>query len=250
MLGGAIYIEERLVSRLQHLELLEKNRVPACSYQFDDIFRWLEPHRGKAVGQFFDKRFFVDEVLDDVESLRALGQSSVSAWWWDYLDPTSKKPLNDAATSAYFQEKYRRIVLGYREVCERSLAGHLQNLGMYRALPMRWEVVVSRSADSGVIHTATTWRPVQSWSEAGCDVVHAEKIDFDWLDDDELTLELTSLGRYAGRHLLISERSMAIQFEQSNGYKASAGESVVLAEISDWVTKDIESLFREFGRLS
>lgn len=250
--GGSIYVEERLLSRLQRLEL-EDHRIPLCSYRFDDLFRWLEPHRGEVVGSAFGKQFLIDEVLIDVDSLRARGQSFISAWWWDYLDPASMEPRDDAAVIAYFKEKYRRIVLGYREVCEASLAGHLQNLGMYRALPMRWSVAVERGAEGSPFRrpycTEATWRPVQSWDEIECDVELVEKIDFNW-SDDELIPELARLGRYAGRHLTTAEGNMAVQFEQSNAYKASAGESVVLAEISDWLTKDIESLFREFGRPS
>ena len=53
---------------------------------------------------------------------------------------------------------------------------------------------------------------------------------------------------YTGRHLLTSAGDFAVQFEQSKAYNAPAGESVVLAEISDWIRKDMESLFREFGQ--
>lgn len=244
--GGSIYVEERLLSRLQRLEL-ESRRIPLCGYRFDDIVRWLEPHSGKVVGRTFDKIFLIDEVLADVAFLKEAGQSSVSAWWWDYLDPELMVPRDDAAAIAYFKEKYRRIVSGYQEVCEASLAGHLQNLGMYRALPMRWSVVAARDAEGRSFRTEATWHPVQSWSEVGCDVEILEKIDFN-RPDDKLISELSKLGRYAGRNLLISEGNHAVQFEQSNAYKASAGESVVLAEISDWIQKDIKSLFREFGR--
>lgn len=248
LLGGAIYVEERLLSRLQRLES-EKGGIPLCGYRFDDIFRWLEPRRGEVVGWSFDRQFFIDEVLADVEFLRSAGQSSVSAWWWDYLDPVSRVPRDDAAVIAYFKEKYRRIVFGYREVCEASLAGHLQNLGMYRALPMRWSVAVLRGSEGRPFRTAATWRPVPSWSEVECDVQLVEKINVNW-SDDELVPELARLGRYAGRHLLTAEGNFAVQFQQSNAYKASAGESVVLTEISDWLAKDIGSLFREFGRSS
>jgi hypothetical protein len=244
--GGLIYVEERLLSRLHLLELAER-RSPICGYRFDDILRWLEPHRGEGVGSPFGRRFLIDEVLADVESLRSMGRSSVSSWWWDYLDPISKLPRDDAAVVAYFKEKYRRIVFGYREVCEASLAGHLQNLGMYRALPMRWNVVVERGADRRPFRTKATWRPVQSWSEVDCDVELVEEIDFNW-SDETLTSELVRLGRYAGRHLLISTANLAVPFGQSSAYKASVGESAVLTEISEWLAKDIESLFREFGR--
>lgn len=246
--GGAIYVEERLLSRLQRLELEERG-IPLCGYRFDDIFRWLEPHRGEVVGLPFGRQFLIEEVLADVESLMALGQSSASAWWWDYLDPVSMVPRDEAAVVAYFKEKYRRIVFGYREVCEASLAGHLQNLGMYRALPMRWCIVVARGADGRPFRTHATWRPVQSWGEVECDVELVEEIEFNW-SDDELIPELAGLGRYAGRHLLTGAGDFAVQFEQSKAYMASAGESVVLTEISDWLANDIESLFREFGRPS
>lgn len=243
--GGAIYVEERLLSRLQHLELEERG-IPLCGYRFDDIFRWLEPHRGEVVGSSFGRQFLIDEVLSDVQFLRALGQSSVSAWWWDYLDPVSMVPRDDAAVVEYFKEKYRRIVFGYREACEASLTGHLQNLGMYRALPMRWRVFVERGADGRSFRTDATWRPVQSWGEVECDVELVEGIEFNW-SDDELIPELIRLGRYAGRNLLTGAGDFAVQFVQSKAYKASAGESIVLTEISDWLEKDIESLFREFG---
>ena len=246
--GGSIYVEERLLSRLQRLEL-EEHRIPLCGYRFDDISRWLESHRGEVVRSSFGRQFFIDEVLADVEFLRAMGQSSVSAWWWDYLDPVSMMPRDDAAVVAYFKEKYRRIVFGYREVCEASLSGHLQNLGMYRALPMRWRVVVEQGADGRSFRTDATWRPVQSWGEVECDVELVEKIEFNW-SDDELIPELARLGRHAGRYLLTSSGDFAVQFEQSKAYKASAGESVVLTEISDWLANDFESLFREFGRPS
>lgn len=246
--GGAIYVEERLLSRLQRLEL-EERRIPLCGYRFDDICRWLEPHRGEVVGRPFDRQFLIDEVLIDVQFLRTMGQSSVSAWWWDYLDPVSMTPREDAAVVAYFKEKYRRIVFGYREVCEASLAGHLQNLGMYRALPMRWSVVVARGADGRSFLTEATWRPVQSWGEVECEVELVEEIEFK-RPDDELIPKLARLGRYAGRHLLTATNDFAARFEQSKAYKASAGESVVLADISDWLVKDIKSLFREFSRPS
>ena len=245
--GGAIYVEERLLSRLQCIELEERG-IPLCGYRFDDIFRWLEPHRGEVVGSPFGRQFLIDEVLADVQFLRSLGQSSVSAWWWDYLDPMSMVPRDEAAVVAYFKEKYRRIVFGYREACEASLAGHLQNLGMYRALPMRWRVVVAQGVDGRSFRTDATWRPVQNWGEVECDVELVDEIEFNWSSDDELIHELVGLGRYAGRHLLTGAGNFSVQFVQSNAHKASAGESVVLAEISNWLTKDIQSLFCEFGR--
>lgn len=248
--GGPIYVEERLLSRLQRIELVGYG-IPICSYRFDDISRWLEAHRGEVVRGSFNRGFSIDEVLTDVEFLKAMGQSSVSAWWWDYLDPETKEPRDDAAVMAYFKEKYRRIVLGYREVCETSLAAHLQNLGMYQALPMRWSVVVKRAA-AGLpfrqpFRTEATWIPVQRWDEIECDVEIVDVIDFNW-SDDELIPEVVRLGRYTGRHLLTSAGDFAVQFEQSKAYNAPAGESVVLAEISDWIRKDMESLFREFGQ--
>lgn len=248
--GGPIYVEERLLSRLQRIELVG-SRIPICGYRFDDICRWLEIHRGEVVRGSFNSDFSIDEVLTDVEFLKAMGQSSVSAWWWDYLDPETKEPRNDAAAIAYFKERYRRIVLGYREVCETSLAAHLQNLGMYQALPMRWRVVVKRATEGFPFRrpfcTEATWIPVQTWDEIECNVELLEEIDFNW-SDDELIPELVRLGRYTGRHLLTSAGDFAVQFEQSKAYKAPAGDSVVLAEISDWIKKDIESLFHEFGQ--
>lgn len=250
--GGPVYVEERLLSRLQRIEL-KGSRSPICGYRLDDIFRWLEPHRGEVVGQSFDKQFLIEEVLTDVQFLRAMGQSSVSAWWWDYLDPESMLPRDDAAVIAYFKEKYRRIVLGYREVCEASLAGHLQNLGMYQSSPMRWSVVVERGIEERPFKrpfcTEATWRPVQSWDEIECDVELVEKINSN-RPDDELVPELARLGRFTGRYLLTASRNFAVQFEQSKAYKAAPGESVVLVEISNWIAKDIESLFREYGRPS
>lgn len=248
--GGPIYVEERLLSRLQRIELVGYG-IPICGYRFDDISRWLEAHRGEVVRGSFNREFSIDEVLTDLEFLKAMGHSSVSAWWWDYLDPETKEPRDDAAVMAYFKEKYRRIVLGYREVCETSLAAHLQNLGMYQALPMRWSIVVKRAAEGLPFRqpfcTEATWIPVQRWDEIECDVELVDVIDFNW-SDDELIPELVRLGRYTGRHLLTTAGDFAVQFEQSKAYKAQAGESVVLAEISDWIRKDIENLFREFGR--
>lgn len=248
--GGPIYVEERLLSRLQRIELAGGG-IPICGYRLDDIFRWLEIHREKVVRGSFNSDFSIGEVLADVEFLKSMGHSSVSAWWWDYLDPETKEPRNDAAVISYFKEKYRRIVLGYREVCEKSLSAHLQNLGMYQALPMRWWVVVKRATEGVPFRqpfcTEATWTPVQTWDEIECHVEIVEEIDFN-RSDDELIPELVRLGRYAGRHLLTSAGDFAVQFEQSKGYKAPAGDSVVLAEISDWIKKDIESLFHEFGQ--
>lgn len=250
--GGSIYVEERLLSRLQRLES-ENRRIPICGYRFDDLLRWLEPYRGEVVGSAWREEFLIDEVLVDVEFLRARGRSFVSAWWWDYLDPESMEPRDDAAVVAYFKEKYRRIVLGYREVCEASLAGHLQNLGMYRALPMRWSVAVKRGAEGRPFRqpfrTEATWHPVQSWDEIECDVELVEEMDSNW-SDDKLISDLTRLGRDAGRHLITAARDFGVEFAKAKTNKVLSGESVVLAEISDWLAKDIESLFREFCRPS
>jgi len=248
--GGPIYVEERLLSRLQGIESVGHG-IPICSYRFDDIGRWLEAHRGEVVKGSFNREFSIDEVLTDVEFLRAMGKSSVSAWWWDYLNPETKEPRDDAAVIAYFKEKYRRIVLGYREVCEMSLAAHLQNLGMYQALPMRWSVVVKRATEGlpfrQPFRTEATWIPVLSWDQIECNVELVEAIDFNW-SDDELIPELVRLGRYTGRYLLTTAADFGVQFAQSNMHKAPVGDSVVLAEISDWIRNDIESLFHEFGR--
>lgn len=248
--GGSIYAEERLLSRLQHPEL-QRHITPVCTYRFDDIFQCLEPYRGKVVGSRYEVQFLIDEVLADVQLLSSLGHSHVSAWWWEYLHPVSKVPYDDAALVAYFKEKYRRLVLGYREVCEKSFAGHLQNLSMYRALPMRWSVVVQRGVEERpfrrAFRTEATWRPVKSWDEIECNVELVEKIDFNRSDNDLIT-ELTLLGRYTGEYLRISEGDFAVQFEQSKTNKNAAGESVVLTKISDWLENDIKSLFRELSR--
>jgi hypothetical protein len=250
--GGPVYVEERLLSRLQRIEL-EGHGLPISSYRFDDVVRWLEPHRGEVVGRSFDRQFSIEEVLKDVQFLRETGQSSVAAWWWDYLNPESREPRDDAAVIGYFKEKYRRIVRGYQEVCEASLGEHLRNLGMYRALPMRWRVLVKRAAEGHPLRrpfcTEATWRPVRSWDETECNVEIVEEINFS-RSDDELLSELVRLGRYTGRHLLTAAGDFGVSFEQAKVYKAAAGESVVLAEISDWMKKELENLFREFGRPS
>ena len=120
---------------------------------------------------------------------------------------------------------------------------------MYRALPMRWRVLVKRGAEAHPLRrpfcTEATWRPVQSWDETECDVEIVEEINFK-RSDDELLSELGRLGRYTGRHLLTAVGDFGVSFAQSKAYKASRGESVVLAEISDWMKKEIENLFREF----
>jgi hypothetical protein len=252
MQGGPIYVEERLLSRLQTIELID-GRISPCSYRFSDLLRWFEPHRGKFVGSSSRKSFLIDEVLEDVEFLSSIGQTSVCAWWWDHLDSMTMEPRNDSAIIAYFKEMYRRIVLGYREVCETSLSGHLQNLGMYRALPMRWMVEVERGADWHPLRkpfrTQATWRPVHDWDEIECDVEIVDKIDFN-RPDRKLTEELASLGRYAGRHLHISSGNFNFRFEQSLSNSLFVSNSVVLAEISKWMANDVRDLFRELGRPS
>lgn len=155
--------------------------------------------------------------------------------------------MDDDAIVALFQEMYRRILLAYKEVCEASLGDHLSRLGMYRALPMRWQVFVTKTNEGRALSADAEWQPVNEWEDCGADV-HFGPNPSPRNNGSELVSILQRLGRDAGSHLLVRSSNFDVRFDHSKAYRAVAGESVVLVEVSAWVAQDLRALFGSLPR--
>jgi hypothetical protein len=168
LVGGPIWLHERLIGRLRHLA--QKHRFPlehgTSLRQIRDTLRSntsdLTSKASSPAGTFS-----IQSVIDDTEELECAGTTELDLWWLR-LGWTRRNRNLDNVTVALVKEYFRRAQLIYFEVAQRSFQKVSSSLGFYSSLPVRW--IVELQQHSRGTSMRYSWLPVAHWHEATADV--------------------------------------------------------------------------------
>lgn len=247
--GGLAWAAERLLGRVRYL-------AEGCGLDlsiadnFDKLDAVLKPLSDGWVdaGAFSGgERFPIYELLDDIATLRAAGNTAPDPWWlrfgWDNAAPMQAEDT----VRRLLNEEYRRIQIVYREIVEATFPLITDPASYFAALPVRWKfTVVNTGRLPG--HYSAYWRssPVASWGEAGADVAFAEAgaatVPLDWASTSEA---LAALGR---PHARIPHFAGSMVFlPRYDGRQWTGhfdGATPVTHQVCVWLKDEVERLFR------
>jgi hypothetical protein len=236
--GGLTWRRERLRARLKQV-LLEHNGKP---FQLAKLQALFEPDRGSSI---FNKEITVDDLLEDIEALCAVGEKTLAAseipkmevspeggsghWTEFYTDPTLCEIV---------RQRHLRSLAMYREVAEASFGTSASLLAKYRVLPVRYESVIVRNSFRGITATEyPRWYPVAQWEDVEVNVTVSKKPPLPETEEDFITIQrmLGRLGRPAEGIRRSIWSSLAADYTD--------GQSEVLRQVVYWLKRDIELLF-------
>ncbi len=247
--GGPAWATERLLGRVRYLA--EKLGLDlGITDDFDKLDAVLKPLSDRWVdgGAFFSgERFSIQELLDDIATLRAAGKAALDPWWlrlgWDDAVPMQ----TEETVRRLLNEEYRRIQIVYCEIVRTTFPLMTDPASYFAALPVRWSfTVVNTGRFPG--HRSADWRssPVASWDEAGADVAFAEAgapaPPFDW---DGTSKTLSALGRTHAR-IPHFAGSMAFlpRYDGRQWNEHFDGATPVTHLVCAWLKEEVEGLFR------
>lgn len=249
--GGVVWTQERLVSRIRYLQ--KELRFPLEDVvSFADIKRILASQMNRAVP------FLMKDVLDDVAALEAMGETGIRPWWVksDSAAKIQEYNLSDEALASILDEYYRRAQQAYDEVVRKSFAKVADILGFHSALPVRWQIMIVRRApddtdpwsrhyNSSLLYS---WMPVESWNDAGADVLFSRKADWNFrkhLDDVQRVLE--KLGRQSRQSKPWAGSTGMPSFEvvRQTTFK---GETLALSSACEYLVRDLNDVFSELPK--
>jgi len=176
--GGPVWAAERLIGRVRYLA--ERYDLPiGPTATFDEIEGVLRPFAGKWVdesGFSGDQRFSIQSLVDDIATLRAEGQAALDLWWLRLGWKENVGQQDEDVIRLVLAEDYRRQQLAFAEVVQASFPNVLDREGFYTALPVRWQLDVSKqSRRHGLVSFRFKWLPVESWNQAGADVTFTDE---------------------------------------------------------------------------
>jgi hypothetical protein len=175
--GGPGWAAERLIGRVRYLA--ERHGVElSLTDSFDKLETLLKPHADAWVedGIFSgQERFSIRSLLDDIETLRAVGNTELDPWWlrlgWD----DSAMLQDEEVIRHVLDEEHRRVQLVYAEIVQNTFPAMAGQMSSFTALPIRWKLTVLRR--DRTVGTSTVyfhWLPVATWDEAGADVAFTD----------------------------------------------------------------------------
>jgi hypothetical protein len=248
--AGPAMASERVLGRLRYLAR-EYELVLVPDATLDAAIAELEQLRGEYAdcppGRS-EKRFWTDDVLDDLETLQRAGQLMPQPWWRadridaepDWSDETAKHDALDA--------HFRRAQMIYAEIVTLNFASIATSLDFYSMLPVRWTISgAARPADRDAWYTFTNMA-VADWSLAGATLSTAESMkgtaDLRTHYESVLT-ELSRLGRLRAKPSVGWKRSALPRFNGEDSLGSYDGETSALRTALEWLEDDLERLFRD-----
>ncbi len=251
LVGGDIFINERLIGRLR---LLNKNFGHpdfGPNDSLDTIEASLSPFVDQiAVPEPFRERwepFYISELIQDIKYLRQTGMTTLDQWWLKHGGMKHRSDMSDDEISFLLNEHYRRVQLAYVEVVNKNFGQLAHMLGHFPSLPGQWDLVITRSNRlSGIPAIHFRWLPAEKWDDAGANVAFSEGPP-NWDMEADYTMivsRLVSLGRPTDRGIVSGFRQMP-QFDGNHWLGSFDGETSVMREVTDMLLEDIKALFKE-----
>lgn len=241
--GGRVWISERLVGRIRHLQRSHQMDVKETD-TLEVLDKALRPHAGKWVPQG-DRRsdwLSIDSILRDIALLRAAGMDRMDLWWKDFGWISTSVSQADGVVERVLAELHRRQQVVLAEVVEHTFPVLAKQMGSYASLPVRFDITVTgHSLNFAGLQIHVSWRPVASWRDAGADVRLSDSAP-PWGDERELRESLEKLGRPANRYTIASTGAMP----SFDGYWWDGrfqSTTAVVRGVCLLLKKDIEYLF-------
>jgi hypothetical protein len=249
--GGEIWIEERLMGHLRYLMkeygFLQINETDSLN----DLEELLTPHSEKVVlSGYLNRRpkFHIKTLLEDITYLKEQGKTTLD-WWWLRLGWKNEMTTSDDVMAQVLNEHFRRLQLAYKEIVENSFSSITEEFGFYYALPVRWNLAVIKAGHTSLRYQ---WLPVKHWDEIGADTEFANSHSqvtrlksFDTLETD-VNEKLAKLGRTRCRSFTWGGHEIMSNF--SSGYDLMGrfdGETQIVREVCDLISRDIEQIFSD-----
>ncbi|WP_158928819.1 type I restriction enzyme HsdR N-terminal domain-containing protein [Acidisphaera sp. S103] len=220
--GGSLWAAERLIGRVRYLARKFAADV-GVHENFDRLEAFLKPQIGVWVedGPFFgSERFSIQSLLDDIAALRAADQIALDPWWlrvgWD----EGVMIQDEEVIRRVLDEEYRRVQMIYAEIVRTTFPGLLDRIGFFTALPIRWKLTVVKSDQTKNRYAVVfRWLPVESWDEAGADVIFSDDYE-PFPGPDETRNALAKLNR---PNSIIRRNGGFTPLSSYNGYQWDGG---------------------------
>ena len=250
LLGGIEWRSEKLVGWIRFLSHQSSLGID-LGQTLDQLSSALRPLVGQVIpigfGSFSQKRILIDIALEDIAELQNRGDTHLNVWWTKFgnahLDPLE----NEENTRRLFNEFYRRVQIIYREVIEHSFNPISASFGFYDSLPVRWDIAIRIHQDPWRPPWGHySWRPVESWEEAGADLEFTEKTPERFLNWDFLVVQeaLRKFGRLTPSFRIWMGNGILPRFDGNSMTGGFDGETPVIEEVCNYIKKDLKHLFK------
>jgi len=200
--------------------------------------------RGQAVyiDGFGDRRWSIDDMLDDINQLREYGRGALNPWWYRYGSDPTARDADPRQVASLLDEYWRRTQIVLRELVDHSFPDLAESLNFYQAMPVRYRVRVKFVPNYGQ-GMAHVWSPVATWEKAGADV-EQERGDVALYDDKtypRVMAELARLGRTGCTSLSYVQGALP-RFDGSHRNRRFDGETAVLRNALELLVADLDRL--------
>jgi hypothetical protein len=244
--GGPAWAAERLIGRVRYLA--QKHGVDlTLTDNFSKLDAQFRPFADTWIddGAFFgNEKFSIRSLLDDIDTLRAAGQTALDPWWsrlgWD----DDALMTEEEVYRRVLDEEHRRVQQVYAEIVNTSFPQMATEMIWFPILPIRWKLTVQRrDRREGLSVVYFHWFPVESWLDAGADVTFAEKgpsLMPDWKLAQEA---LVKLGRPADHIPAFGGWSLHFPYDGTAFNGHFNGWTPVTTEAISWLQDDLKRLF-------
>lgn len=248
--AGPALASERVLGRLRYLAR-EYEIGLAPDVTLDAAIAELEPLRGKYAdcppGRA-DKRFWADDILDDLAILQRAGQPMPRPWWRTDMSDVEPDWSSEAAKRYALDAHFQRAQVVYDEIVAGNFASVATSLDFYLMLPVRWMISgPAHPADQDAWYTFTNM-PVADWSFAGATLSTVKSMETaaDWRAHyDSVLTELSRLGRLRAKPSVGWQRSTLPCFDGEDRLGNYDGETSALRTAFKWLEDDLKRLFRD-----
>lgn len=252
--AGPALASERLFGRLRYLAQ-EYDLHVAEAASIDDALAEFEPRAGQYVcwPRADDDRnvFLVDEIIADLQTLRASGLSLPFAWWRQDGGAGEVDLADDASILCAVDEEIRRAQVIYDEIVRLNFKTIAAKLPIHGSLPLRYRISIRRNqkhpADHETLSVNRASMPVADWTFAGADLVPPSKAvkPTSRADYDDVAAALERLGRHPARVVARWSSGSIERFDGTDRLGNFDGETAAMRTACNWLEDDLNALFEE-----
>ncbi len=255
--GGIVWVEELVMSRINHLEREYKITMPD-GYELKAIRKALRGFEDHAVFPNSDRRgqsFMMRDLVADVDFLLDSGVRNLQPWWCDPRRLDLEQPSDQRKLAKSLQALYSRRQVAYAEVVKNSVPALAPLLENFRELPVRRniEVEVIKDATHPEISLNYWEEPIEFFSEAGAVVSFPPTVSGDWRSwefiDELHQRNLERLAQFSGgrSHFQTKAgsgilRNLVVGRWDGDGLPDETG---VVRDVMNWLAKDVRQLFEK-----
>lgn len=251
LVGGVVWHEERLLSRLRLL--LHENFDVEPSLELAEQAVFWEKYRGSWIrgsSGFRSYSFPVDGILADLNELRRSGIKRLTVWWAPHSQNEWWKRDWDKSDAA-LEHYYSRTDAAYEEVVRANFSPVAADLRGFQVMPREWEIFVSsRSGHVPRVDLRALWHPVATKADAKVSV-HRDVADGETRENaerwfDATTAKLSKLGRPFAS--ISYSSGIAPSFNGRLHVGRFDGKTAVLREVCARLRNEFNSLFNGIER--